>query len=205
MLNQKAERGITMQVTQPGQQMNLTSLHLVWAHLEVVIRKHLLSLLTVISLCGVTLQAFGQEGGCDVNAEAADLDFTLEDMHGDPVRLRDYLGQVIILDFWATWCAPCRIEIPGFIEMLDEFGDDGLVVLGVSVNDPVEELLIYAEELGMDYPVLVGEGEDELFDTYGPLVGFPTTFVIDRRGRICHEHIGFTEKSTFIDNITGLL
>lgn len=164
-----------------------------------------LVLLATLVVSAWSLTSNAQNTQCSEQPRPANLEFTLKDMHGQNVRLANYLGSVIILDFWATWCAPCRIEIPGFIEMLDEHEEQGLVVLGISINDSPEDLIEYAEELQMDYPVLVGDGEEALFDTWGPLVGFPTTFVIDRQGNVCHEHIGFTEKSVFLDNIQGLL
>lgn len=145
----------------------------------------------------------GQE--CTVEGATANLGFTLEDMHGNDVVLSDYAGDVVLLDFWATWCAPCRIEIPGFIEMQDDYGDEGFSVLGISVDDPVEDLMPYAEELGMDYPVLVGRGRDDVKDAFGPLLGFPTSLIIDRDGTICHRHVGLTSEEQFRSEIEALL
>ena len=142
---------------------------------------------------------------CTVDAKSADLNFTLKDMHGDDVALSDYLGDVILLDFWATWCAPCRIEIPGFIEMIDEYQGRGFSVLGISIDDTADALLFYAEELGMNYPVLIGDGRDDVKDAFGPLIGFPTSFIIDRDGTICHQHTGFAPKMQFVEEIEALL
>jgi peroxiredoxin len=144
-------------------------------------------------------------GECSIEDSPADLSFTLQDVAGDDVLLSDYLGKVIILDFWATWCAPCRIEIPGFIELLDQYESQGFAVLGVSIDDTVESLELYMEEMEMDYPVLVGAGRNDIFDTYGPLVGFPTTYMIDRAGNICEKHIGFSAKEQFEMELLELL
>jgi len=144
-------------------------------------------------------------GDCSIEESPADLNFTLQNVAGDDVLLSDYLGKVIILDFWATWCAPCRIEIPGFIELLDQYESQGFAVLGVSIDDTVESLEIYMEEMEMDYPVLVGAGRNDIFDTYGPLVGFPTTYMIDRAGNLCHRHIGFSAKEQFETELLELL
>lgn len=144
-------------------------------------------------------------GTCSVEPEAANLDFTLEDMHGAEVRLSDHGGNVILLDFWATWCAPCRIEIPGFIEMYEEYGPRGFSVLGISIDDPPDALRAYAEELGMNYPVLIGDGRDDVKEAYGPLIGFPTAYIIGRDGNICHKHVGFAPKESFVRDIEGLL
>lgn len=151
--------------------------------------------------------AFSQSDAisCSVNDKPANLNFTLQDMNGNEVKLSDYSGKVILLDFWATWCAPCRIEIPGFIELLDKYENQGLAILGISVDDPVDSLLLYAEEMEMDYPVLIGDGRDDVKDAFGPLYGFPTTFLIDRDGDICFQHIGFAPKEKFEEEILYLL
>jgi|APSaa5957512535_1039671.scaffolds.fasta_scaffold84768_2 thiol-disulfide isomerase/thioredoxin len=145
------------------------------------------------------------DGACTVQDRPADLSFSLKDMHGGDVLLSDYAGKVILLDFWATWCGPCRVEIPGFIELYDAYEDQGLVILGVSIDDPVDALLFYAEEMEMDYPVLIGDGRDDVKDSFGPLVGFPTTVLIDREGNICHSHSGFAPKERFESEILSLL
>jgi thiol-disulfide isomerase/thioredoxin len=149
------------------------------------------------------LSAFAQ--ACDADAEMANLDFVVQDMNGEDVRLSDYKGQVILLDFWATWCAPCRIEIPGFIELYDKYGPQGFVVIGFDVDDPVPAIQSFAAELKMNYPVLVGADRDDVKDAYGPPIGYPTSFVIDREGRICASHTGFVPKETFEQQILALL
>jgi thiol-disulfide isomerase/thioredoxin len=156
------------------------------------------ALATLVPL-GVHAQA------CSAEARAANLDFVIKDMNGEDVRLNDFEGQVILLDFWATWCAPCRIEIPGFVELYDKYGPQGFVVLGISVDDPVPAIQSFAAELGMDYPVLVGADRDDVKDAYGPPVGYPTSFIIDRQGKICASHTGFAPKETFEHAILALL
>ena len=142
---------------------------------------------------------------CSLEPVPADLSFTLTDMHGNEVALSDFAGDVILLDFWATWCEPCRIEIPGFIEMVEKFGPRGFAVLGISIDDEPEELQAYATELGMNYPVLVGDGRDDVKAAYGPLIGFPTSYIIDRNGNLCHRHIGYAPKDRFLSEIEPLL
>jgi thiol-disulfide isomerase/thioredoxin len=142
---------------------------------------------------------------CDANAKTADLDFVVKDVNGEDVALSDYKGRVILLDFWATWCAPCRIEIPGFIELHDKYGPQGLSVLGVSVDDPVPAIQSFAAEFEIDYPLLVGAERDDVKDAFGPPVGFPTTLVIARDGTICSSHTGFAPKETFEQEVQALL
>jgi thiol-disulfide isomerase/thioredoxin len=161
-----------------------------------------------IAIVLIPLLSSAQDGlsvSCTTAPVEAELGFTLKDMNGADVTLSDYADNVILLDFWATWCAPCRIEIPGFIEMVGEYGDRGLVVLGVSIDDAPDALQLYAEELGMNYPVLIGDGRDDIKTSYGPLIGFPTSFIIDRNGTICHKHTGYAPKEAFVREIEALL
>jgi thiol-disulfide isomerase/thioredoxin len=126
-------------------------------------------------------------------------------MNGDDVALNDYLGQVILLDFWATWCAPCRIEMPWFAEFFDKYEALGFVVLAFNVDDDVPAIRAFAERYGMDFPVLVGVDRDDLMDAYGPPVDYPTGVLIARDGNICRVHTGYTEKTTFESEIEALL
>ena len=156
-----------------------------------------------ISIVSVSAQV--NNTGCSGTDRKANLNFVLKDINGNDVTLSDYRGKVILLDFWATWCAPCRIEIPGFIDLYDQYEKDGLEVLGISVDDPISALLLYTEDMGMDYPVLIGDQRDDVKDAFGPLLGFPSTFLINREGMICHQHIGFTPKEKFEQEILELL
>jgi peroxiredoxin len=126
-------------------------------------------------------------------------------MNGGDLTLGDYRGKVLLLDFWATWCAPCKIEIPGFVELYDKYRDQGFEVVGISVDDPVDSLRDFAMQLNMNYPVLIGDGRDDVKDAFGPLIDFPTTFVIARDGTVCSEHVGFAPKQQFEDEIKSLL
>lgn len=164
----------------------------------------LVALLVILGPMSGSTQS-STENLCTVTERTANLDFVLQDMNGNDVALGDYAGDVILLDFWATWCAPCRIEIPGFIEMIEDYGPRGFTVLGVSIDDTQEALQLYAAELGMNYPVLVGSERDDIKDEYGPLIGFPTSFIIDRDGRICHRHVGYAAKESFVREIEALL
>ena len=166
---------------------------------------------SVTTLIGAVLVVLGQlplsvyAQACDANAPMADLDFVIDDMHGNAVTLSDYRGQVILLDFWATWCAPCRIEMPWFVEFFDEYETEGFVVLAVNVDDSPEATRLFAEDFELDFPVLIAEDRDDLLDAYGPPIGYPTAFIIDREGRICRSHTGITAKETFEQEIQALL
>ena len=142
---------------------------------------------------------------CPADAPVAPLGFTLKNADDKPVTLSDYKGKVVLLDFWATWCGPCKVEIPGFIEFQDKYGKDGFQVLGVSVDDTAEKLKPYVAEMKMNYPVLQGLGHDDLLDAFGPMFGIPVSVVISRDGKICARHTGLTSKETFESQIKALL
>jgi peroxiredoxin len=145
------------------------------------------------------------DDACDANDRPAKLDFTLRDVAGNDVKLADYLGRVIVLDFWATWCAPCRVAIPDLVELYERYRDQGFVVLGISVNDPVARLEPFVQEHRMSYPVLIGDGRYDVQEAFGPLVGFPTSFVITRDGTICRRHTGVAPKAALERAIASLL
>lgn len=142
---------------------------------------------------------------CPADAEVAKLDYTLKNVDGTPVRLADYKGKVLLLDFWATWCGPCKVEIPGFIDLQARYGKQGLQVIGVSVDDTPDKLKPYVAEMKMNYPVLQGLGHDDLLDEYGTMISIPVSVVISRDGKICSRHMGLTEMETFEQQIKKLL
>jgi thiol-disulfide isomerase/thioredoxin len=127
---------------------------------------------------------------CPADAKTANLDFTMKGMDGQDSRLSDYQGKVILLNFWATWCGPCKREIPIIVELQEQYRTDGLQVIGISVDDTLEELEPFVKEFKMNYPVLLGLGHDDVQDTYGPLYTVPISVVISRDGRICAKHMG---------------
>jgi thiol-disulfide isomerase/thioredoxin len=142
---------------------------------------------------------------CPANAKKANLDFTVTDMNGQSVKLSAFKGKVILLDFWATWCPPCKAEIPGFVELQEAYRDKGLQVVGVSVDDTPDKLKPFASEYKMNYPVLVGLERDDFKDAYGPMWGIPTTYLIARDGRICRKNSGIVGKAKYESDIKGLL
>src|SRR5258705_9141654 len=104
---------------------------------------------------------------CPANAKPANMNFTLKDLGNKDVKLTSLKGKVVLLDFWATWCGPCKIEIPWFIEFQDKYGKDGLQVIGVSVDDTQAKLKPYVATMKMNYPVLQGLDHDDIQDAYG--------------------------------------
>ena len=128
---------------------------------------------------------------CAADAKPANLDFTLKDVDGKDVRLADYKGKVVLLDFWATWCVPCKIEIPIFIDLYNRYKGQGFEVVSIVLLDRFPNAKPYAAKMQMNYPVLDGDPQqDKIDDAYGPLFGLPMSFLIGRDGRLCQKHLG---------------
>jgi thiol-disulfide isomerase/thioredoxin len=135
----------------------------------------------------------------------ANLGFTIKDMNGASVKLSDYKGKVLLINFWATWCGPCIKELPGLIALYDEYQDKGFVVLGISGDDDAETLRSFSNEWKIKYPVFVGRDEQELLDAYGPIIGYPISVVVGRDGAVCARHLGPKTKEEFEREIKALL
>lgn len=160
-----------------------------------------------VGIALMPMKSPGAEGVCRADAKAANLNFTFKDVQGKSVSLSDYKGKVVLLDFWATWCPPCRKEIPGFIELYNTYKSRGFVVIGVSMDeaDDLANVKQYAAQIKMKYPILLGNGrEEDLKPAFGDLP-LPTSFVIARDGRICTRHDGLTSKEQVEREITALL
>jgi thiol-disulfide isomerase/thioredoxin len=132
-------------------------------------------------------------------------DFSLTDITGKPLKLSDYQGKVVMLDFWATWCGPCRIEIPGFIELQKRYGGRGLAIIGISMDDSSDsgDVVNFYNQLRMNYPVAIGN--DRMGEIYGGVLGLPTTLLIGRDGRIYAKHVGATDIDVFEAEVQQLL
>jgi thiol-disulfide isomerase/thioredoxin len=151
-----------------------------------------------------TDQAAPADGAaCVANAKPA-KDFTLPTLDGKQLSLASHKGKVVLLNFWATWCGPCKAEIPGFVELQQQYKND-LVVLGLTVDDTVEKAKPFVEQYKVNYPILLGLGRDDIQDAYGPIHGLPASFLISRDGKVCQRHIGIRAKSQFEREIKALL
>lgn len=151
-------------------------------------------------------QASGDAGGvCSADAEPAQLDLTLKDMHGASVDLAELKGKPLLINFWATWCPPCLEEIPYFVELADKYRDEGLVILGISTDDTAEQIRPYADKLKMNYPVLVGLGEPEVERAFGAMWAIPVTMFVKKDGTVCKTHRGTQTKEFFEEHIKALL
>ncbi len=133
------------------------------------------------------------------------LDFSAPGLDGKQIDLSHYRGHPVIVDFWATWCGPCKVEIPWFMEFEQQFKDRGFAVLGVSMDeDGWDAVKPYIEDLKINYRVLLGD--EQVSDIYGGLDSLPTTLLIDRQGKIASIHIGLSRgKEEFRNDIDHLL
>ena len=131
-------------------------------------------------------------------------DFSLLNLSQKKVNLSDYQGKVIILDFWAPECPPCRMEIPDFVELQKEWGDKGIQVIGITCSRMrLKAITSFARKYKINYPVLLCN--EQTLRKYGPIRGIPTTFVIDREGKIYKKYIGYRAKGVFENDIKKLI
>lgn len=131
-------------------------------------------------------------------------EFALKDADGRTVRLSDYRGKVVLLNFWATWCGPCKIEIPWFNEFQQQHRERGLVVLGISMDEEGWDVIKpFVTALKVNYRILLGD--ETVADLYGGVSSLPTSFLIDRQGKIASVHVGLVSKSVYEREIEELL
>jgi len=138
----------------------------------------------------------------EIGSNAAD--FELADLSGKKVRLSDFKGKVVILDFWATWCGPCRAEIPEFVKLQSKYKDKGLAIVGLSLDSDGESVVApFARKHDINYTMLLAN--DGTARLYGGVNAIPTTFILDRQGRIVKKFIGVMPRETFEQAIQPLL
>jgi len=127
-------------------------------------------------------------------------DFTLESLDGKSMKLSDLRGKAVLLNFWATWCGPCKIEMPWFVELQRQYADQGFQIVGVAMDDSSkEDIAKFAKDMGVNYPVLIGK--EAVGDAYGGVPALPETFFIGRDGKIIDRIIGLKGRAEIEDSI----
>jgi len=130
--------------------------------------------------------------------------FQLESVSGETISLSDYKGKIVILDFWATWCAPCRKAIPDLIELKSEYPSDQFEIIGISLDsDTKDDVPYFVEQFKINYPIVYGDMN--ITNRYGGIQSIPTSFVLDKEGRIFSTYIGYMDKSIYVKDIEKLL
>jgi thiol-disulfide isomerase/thioredoxin len=130
-------------------------------------------------------------------------DFVRTDLSGRPLRLDQFRGRVVLLNFWATWCAPCIEEIPTFSRWQRHFGNGGLQIIGVSMDDDEATVRRFVAKRGIPYPIMMGDAK--LGELFGGVFGLPQSFLIDARGRIVYRSVGEPNIETLRSKIAGLI
>jgi peroxiredoxin len=133
-------------------------------------------------------------------------DFSLKDLNGKTVKLADLKGKAVILDFWATWCPPCRAEIPDLNTLYKEYKKKGATIVGVALDEGGKTAIVAGMKkykLSLDYPILIGN--QDISKLYGGIDAIPTTFILDKGGNIVNKYIGLQEKKVFVEDLNKIL
>ncbi|HET6527336.1 MAG TPA: TlpA disulfide reductase family protein, partial [Balneolaceae bacterium] len=137
-------------------------------------------------------------------SEAKAKDFTVTLVNGEPFTLSEQQGKVVLLNIWATWCAPCHVETPEFVELYAEYKDDGLQILGVSIDKQGKAVVKpFMEKYDVNYPVVIDDGT--IMEKYGPTMGIPTTYIIDKDGYLRYFAVGALTKKELEPRLKKLL
>ena len=130
-------------------------------------------------------------------------DFSLPDLSGQKLSLSSYRGKVVLLDFWATWCVPCREETPHFVELQQKYAGRGLQIIGVSMDDSPDPVRPFVQQFHVNYPIVMGTAKTG--EQYGGVLGLPIAILIDREGHIISKHIGATSAAVFEKEVAAAL
>ncbi len=152
--------------------------------------------------CGiiVSLMVFAEARAAKGEIGETAPSWSLPGLDGKTVNLSDFKGKVVILDFWATWCPPCREEIPSFIQIQKDLSEKGVVVVGIALDEEgASAVKPFAKKKGINYPLVIGAKSTT--EAYGGIEGIPTTFIINRDGKIVGKHIGLTTKEEFLKEL----
>lgn len=164
------------------------------------------AIVAAMLLAGIHIARKNQAGGAvpgQLIGQSAP-DFELQSLEGKNIKLSDFRGKAVLLNFWATYCGPCKIEMPWFVELQKQYGPQGFQIVGVAMDDAsTEDIAKFAKEMGVNYPILLGK--ESVGQSYGGVGVLPTTFFVDRDGKITDREFGLQSRSVFVDNIKKAL
>jgi thiol-disulfide isomerase/thioredoxin len=172
--------------------------------------KRLLLSLMAVGLVGCNRQSAGPPPLKEKVIRAGEIgsrlpDFTVDDLQGHKISSADLRGKVVLIDFWATWCQPCKQEMPGYQKLLDRYGSRGFTVVGLKFDTmaDTENPIVFAKKIGVHYPLAIAS--DDLKQKFGGIEGLPTTMLFDRHGMLRKKVIGFEYTETFEGALESLL
>lgn len=139
------------------------------------------------------------------SGDVADLGFIVKDMNGNDVKLSDYRGRPLIVNFWFVDCAPCRKEVPAFVELVKKYGDKGFTILGLSVEDTPEAMKAFAEEYKVNYPMFVAKGRDDILEAYRATFAYPVSWFVRADGTVFLKHLGTGTPEWFETQVLAIL
>ncbi|MEO6223149.1 MAG: TlpA disulfide reductase family protein [Vicinamibacterales bacterium] len=137
--------------------------------------------------------------------DVADLGFIVKDMNGVDVKLSDYRGRPLIVNFWFIDCPPCRKEVPAFVELMKKYGDKGFTILGLSVEDSPEEMRKFAQEFKVNYPLFVAKGRDDMLEAYRATFAYPVSWFVRADGSVFLKHLGTGTPEWFETQVRAIL
>ena len=135
---------------------------------------------------------------------APDFELHVLDAHGKTLKLSDFKGKAVLVNFWATWCEPCKVEMPWLVDLQKKYGPQGLQIVGIAMDDTDEKTIVdFTHKMGVNYPVVMGT--EKVADLYGGIDGMPTLFFVDRGGKIIDHELGLRGMDTIENNIRKAL
>lgn len=155
-----------------------------------------------VSVLALLMSIFGSHGYGQSTPKAPD--FSLKTSDGKPVQLSSLKGKVVLVNFWATWCGPCKSEIPGFLDLYEKYKDKGFEIIGISLDqEGWNAVTPFVKKNNIRYPVVLGS--EEIIEAYGGINAIPSTFVVDKNGNIADHHVGYLNRQTLEKKLKELL